>query len=350
MSHRNVKRVERYLVGGIALLIMTAGCSSHTTRTSSPTTTTSANSVTVATTTPRPATGLTAEQLSAHLGVGVPSGWAPVDEGNARVWVPKDWILEPKGACIGSPSAVGMISVGSLPNTSCDQPVQFPLPKQAVALVPSSQMPDGKPIVTVHGYRIYNGDPQHVGSWKVFVVPQLGVRIAMHGTLSSRILTTLAPSARSVALDPFYESVPNGWRTSTENGVSLSIPPSWGVAIPNSFCGLPVSDSTLLLINPDIEVAPCPPPLPTPAGALHDGVALYLPPHNRFAPTPTGPSITTLHHGTTTIVIYPEPSDPNALDVFVRKSGSNITHVLTVGLGRDGRVAEGVLASIRATM
>jgi len=56
-----------------------------------------------------------------------------------------------------------------------------------------------------------------------------------------------------------------------------------------------------------------------------------------------------LHHGTTAIAVYIHATDPNALDLFVHRAGSNVTHVLTLGLGRDGRVAGGVLASIRAT-
>jgi len=170
----------------------------------------------------------------------------------------------------------------------------------------------------------------------------------MQGTVNERILDTLAPSARTVALVYMHRAVPVGWHAVTENGVSLSIPPSWTVATPNFFCASPVSDSTLLLVKPNAGVAPCPAPPTTPAAALLDGLTLYLPPHNRYAPSPTGKSIATLQNGTTTIAIYAEAGDQNALDLFVRKAGSSITHVLSLGLGRDGRVAGGVLASIRA--
>jgi hypothetical protein len=56
-----------------------------------------------------------------------------------------------------------------------------------------------------------------------------------------------------------------------------------------------------------------------------------------------------LQHGTTTIAIYAEDANPNVLNLFVHRAGSAITHVLTLGLGRDGRIAASVLASIRAT-
>jgi len=293
--------------------------------------------------------GLTAEQLDAHLGVGVPQGWDPVDAGAGRVWVPKDWILESKGACIGFPSAVGMISIGDLPQVGCDQSGQYPIPKEAVALIPSQAAPTGRPVLTVHGYRIYRGAPLRAhGIWNVYVVPQLGLQFAMQGTLSTDILHTLAPSARTVALDPAFQTVPKGWHAVSHNGVAVSIPPSWTVATPNFFCASPVSDSTLLLVKPDVGVAPCPAPPATPAGALHDGVTLYLPPDNRYAPSPTGQPIGTLQPATTTIAIYPDVNGPNAVDLFVHRAGSNLTHVLALGLGRDGRIAAGVLGSIRA--
>ena len=57
----------------------------------------------------------------------------------------------------------------------------------------------------------------------------------------------------------------------------------------------------------------------------------------------------TTHDGTTTIRVYGDRGNPNALDLFVHKTGSKITHCLTLGLGRDGRVAGGVLASMQAT-
>jgi hypothetical protein len=171
----------------------------------------------------------------------------------------------------------------------------------------------------------------------------------MQGTMNERILDTLAPSARTVALVYMHHAVPDGWHAVTENGVSLSIPPSWTIATPNFFCASPVSDSTLLLVRPNVGVAPCPAPAPTPTAALLDGLTLYLPPHNRYAPSPTGKPIATLRKGNTTIVIYAEASDQNAIDLFTRKAGSAITHDLSLGLGRDGRIAGGVLASIEAT-
>jgi len=238
------------------------------------------------------------------------------------------------------------MGVGGLPNAGCD-PSQFRIPAQAAALVPSSQKPNGPPARNIHGYHVYRVDA-HTAGWVFFDVPQLGVRVATHGSTGSRVLDTLAPSARKIALDPTYETVPSNWHTVTKDGLSLSIPASWSIATPTYLCGAPVGESELLLITPNVPYAPCAYVIPKAADAAHEAVALYLTPHNTRAPIANGQPIMTLHHRTDTIAIYAEPRDPNALDLFVHKTGSNITHVLTLGLGRDGRVASGVLASIRA--
>jgi len=183
-------------------------------------------------------------------------------------------------------------------------------------------------------------------------VPQLNARIATRGALSSRIVQTLAPSARQVALASAYESVTSNWHAAIDDGASLALPPSWIISTATGFgCRSLISDQTgeLLLVKPHIEPPPACPYLPTRAAdAVHDAIDLYLTSHNPYAPRPTGRPIATLQHGTTTIAVYAEQYDPNALDLFVNRAGSNITHVLTLGLGRDGRVAGGVLASIRA--
>jgi len=284
-------------------------------------------------------------QLNAHLGLGVPAGWVPVDEGEERVWVPNDWIIEYQPICTGKSS--GVVDMGQDGQSEC------PHPKPWVALIPFSQAHTGRPSLIVHGYRIYDADRPNV-PWPIYDIPQLDVSIATYGTLGSRILGTLAPSARQVALDAAYETVPSNSHAVTEDGVALSLPPSWTISTPTNL-GCYASllwDHTdeLGLIQPDIGPGPtCPRTTPTSADEARDGVVLYLTSRNAYAPIPSGVPITTLLHGTTTITVYAEQYDPNALDLFVRKTGSSISHVLTLGLGRDGRIASGVLASLRAT-
>lgn len=292
--------------------------------------------------------GLTAQQLDAHLGVGVPNGWVPVDEGNARVFVPKDWTLEPQGMCIGDLPAAGIIGVGDLPHIGCSSAGPSLTTEQAVALIPSSDPHTGAPALTVRGYRIYDYSPTTPDAiWNWYDVPQLGVRIAVHGTLSSRILDTLAPSARNVALAT-DEAIPNTWTALTQGDVSLSIPPSWSVATAKyAGCQWSNIERELLLMKPGLTVADCP-GRPTAGEAVHNGAYLFLP-NTDFAPSPDGNPVTTLRNDTTAITVYGAYNDPNALHLFIHLDGSSITHVLTLGLGGDGRVAGGVLASIRAT-
>ena len=331
----------RSLIGALVLAAATLGCAGHTTPSSSATTTTDATTTNTAT-----APALTAEQLRAHLGVGVPAGWAPVDEGNARVFVPGGWTLETKGACIGG-TAGGIVSVGGMLNMSCDQVTPIALPAQAIAIIPSTRTHTTRPSLTVHGYRVY-AVPSRMPRWKLFDIPQLRIRIATHGTLGPRIVHTLAASGRSVALDPGYAVVPHAWRGVERDGVSLSIPRSWKVVSAHLLCGGPIGSSQLVLIDAKILFAPCPYRIPKAADAAYDAADLYLTAHNPNAPRPTGHAIAHVQHGTTTITVYPE-ADPTSLDLFVRRAGSPITHVLTVGLGRDGRTAAGVIASIGAT-
>ena len=125
----------RYLIGAVTLAVVATGCSSSTTSSGSAATTTTATAI-VGSTTRRVTSSLTAEQLQAHLGAGVPGGWAPVDEGKARVFVPGPWILETRGACIGGMNA-GVISVGGMLGLSCDQLTPMKLPDQAIAIYPS---------------------------------------------------------------------------------------------------------------------------------------------------------------------------------------------------------------------
>ena len=92
-----------------------------------------------------------------------------------------------------------------------------------------------------------------------------------------------------------------------------------------------------------------------------DGLLLYE--KTGYSPPRNQRVISVLHHGTTTISVYAGTSvmanvssfSPSRLfletvDVFVRRDGSPTWDVLTLGLGRDGRVAGGVLASLRAPM
>lgn len=336
--------LRRHLtVATIALTIVTVGCSGHTTRpASSSVTTTTRNNGTV-TTTPRSAIGLTAEQLNAHLGVDVPAGWVPVDAYHARVWVPEGWQLQGPGGCTGDTSAPGIVSIGVACRSLGVAPVA------AVALIPFAHPHAARSSFNLNGYRAHKVPDTQVAGWLFYAVPQLGVQIALHGTLGSRILDTLGPSARTIALDPTRQSVPSNWHALAEDGVSFSIPPSWALITPTEWScdGWTGGAPALFVVNAAVNET-CPDGIP-PVEELQDGAVLYAGSHNDHAPTPTASRpIVAFHHGSTTVTVYTDDGYLEAFDLFVHRAGSSITHVLTLGLGRDGRVAGGVLGSVRA--
>jgi hypothetical protein len=296
-----------------------------------------------------PPTSLSAEQLDAHTGVGVPAGWAPVDSGDARLFVPADWDVETSGTCFGGPVA-GLVSVGKMPMVGCTPADQYPVPEKAVAILPASKAPlnGGKPTL-VHGYFVYVAEPFNP-LWSVHVIPDLGIKIETRGELQDEILATLAPSAQKVALDFAHRATPAG-RAYAGDGLSMTIPNAWSVSTPQGYpCygfGGGGGGPGLERIEPGIGIPSCPAMLPTAANQVGDG--LYVFTAKAFAPDPGPTPLAVLHHDDTTIRVFAASGSSNTLDLFVQRSGSATVHVLTLGLGRDGRVAGGVLSSIEAT-
>jgi hypothetical protein len=327
----------RWLSGALVLALLTAGCSNHTTRPASPR---------AAATPAHVAAARSTTELRAHLGDGVPAEWKPVDEGNARVWVPDDWQLERRGGCVGS--AAGVVGLGPLDQTECGARAYPSEPRVAVA--PWSSTHQGTPLFTVHGYAVYKAiDPYRPDAgWAVYDVPELAVQVALRGTLARRVLDTLGPSALEVALDAAHGSPARGWRSVHADGITLSIPPTWASLTPALWSceGWAAAEPAFFVVKPDAD-ATCSDGLP-PVQEFADGAVVYVTPTNRYAPSASGRVLATLHHGSTTIEVRADGSYADALDLFVRRAGSSVTHVLTLGLGPDGRVAAGVLASIRA--
>lgn len=301
----------------------------------------------------RPIPAIAGEQLRAHLGDDVPAGWQPVDFGDARVFVPGDWLVELPGTCVGGRIAPGIISLGQALHGACDAVTRVPEPAEAVSLLPWTYPPSGALVGVVHGYRVYAGsNTRQMGAPRVYEVPELGVEITMRGSLQRRILDTLAPSSRKVALAFADAPVPRGHAVTTD-GVIVTIPTAWTVTTPASLpCEwlrpLPGSTPELRRIRPDAVLGHCPMIASNAVRAPHDGLDLYISP-DRFAPPKTYQQrLAVLHRDATTVSVYTEMGDASVLDVAVQRAGSSVTHVLQLGLGRDGRVAGGVLASLGA--
>jgi hypothetical protein len=297
-------------------------------------------------------TALTAGQLRAHLGRDVPAGWVPVDAGKVRVFVPPDWaVATSSGDCLVDRPGVVMIGdwtkVSQCPTIPAGQ-----APRAEVWIAPSTTAPSGPAVKVVHGYRLYILPPAEsaVAGSVAYEIPQLGITLALNATQADTIIATLAPSARTVALIYATRQAPNGHHITTD-GVRLSLPRSWIVTTPNTFpCyGFPYSTTTpeLVRITSDALVPSCPPPLYfTAATQQRDGVSIET---SARVGTLAGNPILVINHHATTVQIYDVGGAANVFDVYVARAHSSTHHALTVGLGLDGRVAGGIIASLEAT-
>ena len=281
----------------------------------------------------RPAPALGPEQLRAHDGIGVAAGWAAVDAGDARVFVPQSWIDFSFSGCTRDVPSSGSVSIGEIAVQTCDHASHLnnAPPTEAVALVPSTVKPTGRVVEVVHGYRVYAAPTAHLHpGWTVYDVPQLDLEIALRGSLQSQVLVTLAPSSRVVALAFAAQSAPTGHAYAVD-GVRLTIPTTWPRRRRNELPvplarTIPGARAGLLRIAPNVVFSNCQLLTAQDMRAFHDGVYLFLGSQSRTAPTePTTAPVAVLHHGETTLRVYTEPGDsPSQLDVFFRRAGSTV--------------------------
>jgi hypothetical protein len=348
-------RIVARVILATAVAVFVTGCSSGGTEQSAPTTTTATRDSTALTIreTPRPIVALTVAQLHAQLGTSVPRGWAPVDYGAARVWAPANWSVADGNACSGGTSVSDTVSLGQLAQAPCRAlgTTTFVLPGEAVSLIPLTSQHVGTAFRVVNGYRVYPANASKPDpTWRLYNVPQLGVRIALRGRLAPTILDSIAPSARTVALAYAVLGPPSNYRSIAEDGVSLSIPQTWTVTSDP----LPGASSNSVLVvpstHPSPDAGPSSPIVPSAdaADVVAGGASLSQRP-SRTGDV-YGHRIATLVHGSTVVKIYDGYGDvPNAVDISIRRGSSPILHVLHLGFGRDGRTAGGILASLQAT-
>lgn len=304
--------------------------------------------------TPEQRQPLTTDQLDGHDGVGVPRGWKPVDSGGGRIWVPSTWLVETgHGACVllGEPTS-GAVNIDST-TTTCRTGAVFAQPEQSVSFVPSAASPGGSPFRTVHGYAIYLANVATAAD-RTYTVPALGVRLSFRSSLAQRILGTLGPSSQKVALAFASQPAVPGYRDVSTSGVSFSIPRAWTIATPARLpCRWPLSathSGEVVRLSPTFSFDSCLQEPPQGDLLPHDGLILYTAEGAFQKQLRRGPILATLTHGSTTVQVFAgtESFFLDTLTLYVRNSPSSTTHVLVLGLGRDGRIAGGVLASIRA--
>ena len=292
-------------------------------------------------------TRIGAAQLAAHLGVGVPRRWAPVDFGDARVWVPSEWYQRFGPLCIPGHghSSVGAGSENTV--VDCDIP-QSLATTQDVEIADHTTQPRSTGGQVVHGYRVFNLKSRY-SEWALYDIPSLGVSIATRGSLGRRVLATLGPSALAVALDAANKATPQTWRSITEGDLSLRIPANWTVRITSSTC---VSgDAEVYVVHP-IGVTGCgsgvgPPLIGPPTGTT---VWIYQSAANDPFASQDEQLVATIHHGSTTVSVswVTSATGPNeVLDLQAHRAGSRNTDSLILDLGRNGTVPGGIIGSIR---
>jgi hypothetical protein len=182
-------------------------------------------------------------------------------------------------------------------------------------------------------------------SARSYEVPQLGVHISTKGGGDAMILT-LAPSARTVALK-YQGPEPAGRKPIRHAGIEADVPNYWEVVdmTGKGVCPNPSLNATVLV--GDGLPAGCPPREPSYSQPVDGSLAISDAGPQARAGTPTQLSI---DNGETNVAVESANSesswDAKHLQLSVRVDGGNTVSV-TLGLGRDGRVAAAILRSLR---
>ena len=301
---------------------------------------------------PKRASGLippATPQMRAHLGVGVPKSWVPVDYGDARLWVPADWSVT-AGWC-PLRTARGWIELGGPYKETCSwSPASRNHVVDHVEVTPLTDTTNvGTIKQVINTYSVFS--PLSHGPGSYYSVPALHVTIALSfGPTGHRVLQTLAPSARVIALDAAAQPVPTGWQRVAYGGISVAAPSSWPAQLVAGQTGPAceqLGKQRVWAGPPNLTVQCGPmitPPVPT------DGVWL-----DHFPITGGGSGPSAALRGTwgsrVKVRLFSDPrnyvaSTPELrLEVTVDEYSSE----LDVGLGRDGRIAKAILQSISAS-
>jgi len=302
---------------------------------------------------------LTPAAIAAHLGRDAPEGWVPVDGPTARVYVPVGWTVAMEGDCLGT--GTGIVSVGQLPTRDCFEFLSVPYPPtDGVAFLAGPTRMKGTPAKNVHGFAVYGPDTKTDPDWAIYTVPALATRLAVRGADADRILATLALPASTVAIDTARSIRPAALDAYEKSGrvatmsvaYKMFVPSTWTITeASNALCLWPQpGPPTVFIVRPGLSLPSCPGTgIPRSQNALVDGAVQYWP-----GAGPTGSATTavngearllTLRPSTSIVSVYQSALRPAVLDVKVAGVAAATT-IVSVGLGRDGRVAGRIIASI----
>ena len=307
----------------------------------------------------RPASGPTTHRVAAPRALGVsaaivrkpvvdqaatPSGWLPVEDGNAQISVPGSWSLVTGGAASCGPStAVVILGDG----TWCPPGMgETTTPGTSIVTLSTmeTQPKEGKePSAVVHGVPLYAPSVS-----PVYVVPSLGAELAFSGPPQPLVLQTLTASPRAVALAPGPPpSVPRSWRWISFDGLRFAVPPTWAL---NRQAHAPPCGTDIVLPQAGVTLArgsalavSCPLPLaevrpvPRVAGIEVDGFAATTPLHATcVGPRAIGQFRVCINATPASGVLVAQVSTPGFDPVTVK-----------VGMTANGMVGKAVLYSLR---
>jgi hypothetical protein len=198
----------------------------------------------------------------------------------------------------------------------------------------------------VNGYGLYSVAPTFAtaDAPQSFAVPELQVTITVpHSRTGDQILATLAPSARYVALDDTAQP-PSGWRHVQQDGIELSVPANWRVETVSDLGYHPCPFDPNPRANALVRIRLV-------SGAIPAGYGCGI---FRNPPTYPGPragsvDIESRPTGRRGPMSVAAPSGNPWDNGYLQVGGANGTRGfgITIGLGRDGRVAAAILNSIR---
>jgi hypothetical protein len=358
-----MRTVLRRGLAVVIVLLLAAACGVETVvpPTTSNGVTTTSNGVT--TTTSPPSHPIPPVDVSA-----TPSGWVPVDYGNAQVSVPPTFdvvystsapcqIQMPAGtAFVGAPVKFNMC-FGT--RTSFEYPTVVSIVEAFESNIPLAgrhQIVNGITVIRSPGrVRVEENLTLYATA---YVVPSLGVKVTVGGQLGQRILDTLTSSPRAEALaSGSAPPIPSSWHIVTFDGLSFSVPKSWpitrtsynlGIGKPCSTPGVALLSPPRVTLSTDQRVSgiSCPLEMPTPQ-VPHDGVQVdergQLPPHivwpySRFCLLVAGD-----------VYACPLGTYPYSIRVLgVKVPGRTTPLTVSIGLARNGMIARTILYSLKA--
>jgi len=275
-----------------------------------------------------------------------PTGWTPVDFGDAQISTPPAW-LESINGCPGN--APGTVFFHGPEKIFCQAE---PTGLTQVWIYPStSSAPRGITATLVHGISTYpiDGSPALGG----YLVPSMGLQLEAEGPLAGEVLDTLTFSPRTVALGPGPTSYPpSSWHRVTFGGISLAVPAGWPEQGPSNWSsGCDVPDVTLfetevVLDSGTTEVAAsC--PAETGTEMVRPGLAGVVIDPGRYGPITsqtTFGACLAIHELTVC------PSESDEYDILVeavhipRRTGPV---AIAIGLAGTGEIARTILQSVR---